>query len=97
MLKIIITAGALSAAVAALAQAPSNTPTQSAGQNADPNQIVCVNERDTGSRVATRRVCRTRAEWAEHNAEQRRTLDRVQGFRPVVCGDAASGATRNVC
>jgi hypothetical protein len=93
MLKIIITAGALSA-TAALAQAPSDTPTQSAGQNADPNQIVCVSERDTGSRVATRRVCRTRAEWAEHNAEQRRTLDRVQGFRPVVCGDAG---TRNKC
>ena len=93
MLKVTVAVAAL-VATAALAQAPSDTQTQSTGINADLNQIVCVNERETGSRVATRRVCRTRAEWAQHNAEQRRNLDRAQSFKPVVCGE---GGTRNKC
>ena len=99
MLRMFIVAGAIAASAAtALAQAPGGSPnTQSSGLNGDPDQIVCVNERETGSRVATRRVCRTRAEWAEHQAEQRRTVDRAQLFKPVVCGDAAVGGTRNVC
>jgi hypothetical protein len=96
MLRIFIVAGAV-AASAALAQAPGGSPkTQSSGLSGDPNQIVCVNERETGSRVSTRRVCRTRAEWAEHQLEQRRTLDRTQNFKPVVCGEPGGGA-RNSC
>ena len=89
MIRIIIAAAAV-VATAALAQAPTDPQTQASGLNSDPNQIVCVNERETGSRVATRRVCRTRAEWAAHQAEQRRTVDRVQGFKPVVCADTGT-------
>jgi hypothetical protein len=94
MLKAILS-GAVMVATAAIAQAPSDTQTTN-GPNGDLKQIVCVNERVTGSRVSTRRVCRTRAEWAEHEAEQRRTVDRAQSFKPVVCGEAGSG-TRNSC
>ncbi len=46
--------------------------------NGDPNQIVCVREDVVGSRVATRRVCRTRAEWAEHQQQTRQVIERVQ-------------------
>ena len=66
----------------AAAQAPTDSAT-TVGPNNDPTQIVCVNERVTGSRVSSRRVCRTRAEWAEHEAEQRRTLEKTQSFRPT--------------
>jgi hypothetical protein len=48
----------------------------------DPQQIVCVRESITGSRIAQQRVCRTRAEWAEYRAQARNTVDRVQYFRP---------------
>ena len=48
----------------------------------DPNQIICVRESITGSRISQQRVCRTRAEWAEFRAQARNTVDRVQYFRP---------------
>ena len=84
------------AATAAAAQAPSGAPTQSTGLDADPNQIICVNERITGSRVAQRRVCRTRAEWEAYRAEARTVVNEVQNFKPVVCQQPGEG-TRNVC
>jgi hypothetical protein len=77
-----VAVGAVLGARAAVAQAPADSTTQ-VGPNNDPSQIVCVNERVTGSRVSSRRVCRTRAEWAEHEAEQRRTLEKTQSFRPT--------------
>ena len=77
-----LTVVVLLGATAAFAQAPTDSTTRT-GPNQDPNQVVCVNERETGSRVASRRVCRTRAEWAEHEAEQRRTLEKTQTFKPT--------------
>ena len=85
MLKI-LGVGAALIATAALAQAPADTQ-KPAVSNGDLNQIVCVNQRETGSRVATRRVCRTRAEWAELEAQTRQNLNRTQSFKPVVCAE----------
>ena len=34
----------------------------------DPNQIVCVHEDVTGSRLAGTRECHTRAEWAQRKS-----------------------------
>ncbi|HWT13710.1 MAG TPA: hypothetical protein VN231_13230 [Allosphingosinicella sp.] len=69
-----VTAAAL-AATAAVAQAPSGT---SRGPDNDPNEVVCINERVIGSRLARNRVCRTRAQWVEHRAETRKVVERVQ-------------------
>ena len=88
--------GATLAATAAAAQGPAGAPTQSTGLDNDPNQIICVNERITGSRVAQRRVCRTRQEWQAHREETRSVVNEVQNFKPVVCTDPGGG-TRNVC
>ena len=87
MLKFVVVASVV-IATAAIAQGPTAA-TKSAGLNGDPNQIVCVNERETGSRVTTRRVCRTRAEWAALEQQTRQSLDRIQNFKPVVCSEAA--------
>ena len=54
------------------------------GPDNDPNEIVCISERVTGSRLSTRRVCRTRAEWAEHRAETRKVVEKVQYYKPTV-------------
>ena len=78
----VILAGAVLASTAALAQAP----TQRAGPNGDPDQIVCINERVTGSRLSTQRVCRTRREWEEHKSEMRKTMEKVQYFKPQEAG-----------
>jgi hypothetical protein len=76
----IVTAAAAVVAGTAIAQASTDSSTRRA-PNTDPNQIVCVTVHETGSRVRAHRVCRTRAEWAEHQAEQRRTVERTQMFK----------------
>jgi hypothetical protein len=66
-------AAAMVSAVPALAQKDGG----SAKAN-DPNQVVCEKIEVLGSRVATKRVCMTRAEWAERKRLQRMELDRAQ-------------------
>ena len=92
MLKLICAASVL-VATAALAQP---APTRRASLNNDPNQIVCVNERVTGSRVSQRRVCRTRQEWDDYQKQSREVVNEVQNFKPVLCNQPGEG-TRNVC
>lgn len=67
------------ATTAAFAQAPVGTPeTQRSGPRGDPNEIVCVNQAEIGSRLSRRRVCRTRAQWDELAVQTRRVIERVQ-------------------
>ena len=71
--------GAVLAATAAAAQAPNDAPARNTIE--DPNEMVCVRQRTTGSRVNDVRVCRTRAEWAEIRAETRGAVERNQQFK----------------
>ena len=61
-------------AVPALAQKNN----ESAGKAKDPNQVVCEKSEVLGSRVATKRVCMTRSEWAEKRRVERMEIDRAQ-------------------
>ena len=63
---------------AALAQAQAEPETTKVGPNQDPTQIVCRTETEIGSRLNRRRVCRTRAEWAEHQRMYRQHVERAQ-------------------
>jgi hypothetical protein len=63
---------------AALAQEPAPPASKRAGPNNDPNQMVCVNQSEIGSRLRARRVCRTRAEWAAHQRDTRDQIDKAQ-------------------
>lgn len=76
MIKVLM-AGALLVTTAAVAQSPSDAPARSGPEN-DPDQVVCINEPVTGSRLTRHRVCRTRAQWVEHRAETRKVVERVQ-------------------
>ena len=82
MLKLIcaVSAIALTAGVAAAAQAQTNPPAagqqQAAGTN--PNEIICQKLEVTGSRLAAKKVCKTRAEWADAQLQDRQELERVQ-------------------
>ncbi len=60
-------------------QAPSNQ--NSAKKMLDPNEVVCEKQEVLGSRLATKRVCMTRAEWAELRHQDRQDLERVQTMR----------------
>lgn len=61
----------------AFAQAPSSGQ-QSAKPAKDPNEIICQKEEDTGSRLSSHRICKTRAEWAADRLTQRQEIERVQ-------------------
>ncbi|MEP6983257.1 MAG: hypothetical protein ABI853_06395 [Sphingomicrobium sp.] len=45
---------------------------------ADPNQKICQDITVVGSRLATRRICATRAEWAAKKKDDRETVDAIQ-------------------
>jgi invasion protein IalB len=62
-------------------------PAPQAKKGRDPNEIVCQKIEVLGSRLATKRVCQTRAEWAEQQRQDRMDTERAQTQRP--CGQAS--------
>ena len=75
--------GAIAAVTAALAHAPGAGQGTKRRVGGDPNEVVCVRERELGSRLAIRRVCRTRAEWDEYNRQLRQVVEKVQSEKNV--------------
>jgi hypothetical protein len=95
MLKPILCALMMSASVSpALAQEPqSSTPEQIQPKaKADPqNERVCENITPIGSRLATKRFCGTRAEWADRKRQDREALEAAQRGPCVISTTGASG------
>jgi hypothetical protein len=93
MRKLLIsTAVALSVSVVVSAPtfaqgAQSAQPTQPQQQTAkppkDPNEIICERQTALGSRLATQRVCKTRAQWAEERLTNRQDVDKAQMQRDL--------------
>ncbi len=44
----------------------------------DPNEVVCEKQTVAGSRLATKRVCMTRAQWADIKSQDREEVEKVQ-------------------
>ncbi|QNA85641.1 hypothetical protein G4G27_17855 [Sphingomonas sp. So64.6b] len=44
----------------------------------DPNQVVCEKQEVLGSRLAVRKVCMTRSEWAAQRQSDRSLVERSQ-------------------
>lgn len=44
----------------------------------DPNRIICEKQGEVGSRLATKRVCMTAAEWEIRKREDREALEKAQ-------------------
>src|SRR5438309_9654205 len=72
---------------------PDQQPSQTARPKLDPNQRICEDVTQVGSRLATKRICATRAEWAEKRKQDRDTVDEAQRSANVGCsvGNAHSG------
>ena len=82
-MKTVIACTLAAAATAALAlETPAPAPRTSTKSSGYSEQIVCRSVEQIGSRLSRRRICRTRAEWAELQEQERQVLDRVQSFRP---------------
>jgi hypothetical protein len=52
-----------------------------AAKKTDLNEIVCEKQKVPGSRLATAKVCKTRAEWADLRHQDRMDLERAQTQR----------------
>ncbi len=44
----------------------------------NPNEIICEKQEVLGSRLASRKVCHTRAEWADLKLQDRQELEKAQ-------------------
>jgi hypothetical protein len=87
-LKTVAAAALLLAHSAAIAAAPSpeGPPIRLTGAKADPNKKkICRSEADIGTRLGGKTICRTAGEWAAVRAEARRTVERIQDFKPSIC------------
>lgn len=49
--------------------------------NTDPNRMVCEKQEVLGSRLATKRVCKTAAEWETQRQLDRQQIDKSQNMR----------------
>ena len=72
---------ALLISTAASAQTPSGTASNESGAVNPNNQIICRNQRETGSMLNRTRVCKTRAQWEADRRDTRQTIDRTQTSR----------------
>ena len=62
----------------AVAAADPQTAKPATSNGYDPNETICEKITVTGSRLATRKVCATRAEWDRRRLEERQLIDRSQ-------------------
>lgn len=62
-------------ATVAIAQTPASQPAKKA---LDPNEVVCEKQPVAGSRLATKRVCMTRAQWADLKSQDRQEIEKAQ-------------------
>ena len=73
----------ISAAVAALGTTAAFAGDTGSKKQRDPNEVVCEKQKELGSRLAVKRVCMTRAEWAERRRLDRMELEKTQVNQPM--------------
>lgn len=64
--------------VLAVPVAAENAAPESAKKKADPNEVVCERQQVLGSRLAVRKVCMTRSQWAEQRQANRDLVEKAQ-------------------
>ncbi len=82
--KSVAAAGLVLCALSVPALADSGTATTPAPTTktaADPNRVICRKIEVIGSRLDSKRVCRTKADWDAEQAANRQDLDRRQTLR----------------
>ena len=59
--------------------------TASTAQPRDPNAKVCETVSQIGSRLSKKKICATRAEWAEMKRQDREAVDHAQRAAAIGC------------
>ena len=78
---LLLAAAGLSSAGSAFAQ-PTQVPAEpTAKKMLDPSEVVCEKQEVLGSRVATKRICMTRSQWADLRSQDRQEIEKVQTRR----------------
>lgn len=72
---------ALALGVPAFAQDAAKPADEAEGK--DPNRMICKTEKVSGTRLSSKKVCMTAAQWAQAKRDQRETVDKVQANRPL--------------
>ena len=85
-----LTALAIAAAIPAAATA---APPAQPVPTGDPNEKICQDSTQIGSRLAKRRVCATRAEWAARRLQDRQDAEHIQRS---ISGSICVAAKNNV-
>jgi hypothetical protein len=63
----------------------------------NPNEKICENVTQIGSRLAKRRVCASRAEWAQRKLQDRQDIEYIQrGITTATC-TAAKTNGQQIC
>ncbi len=79
---LIVFGAALAISQTSIAQTatPSQSQPSAIAQTAGPdmNEVVCERQEVTGSRLARKKVCMTRAEWADLRLQDRQATEKVQ-------------------
>lgn len=70
--------GAMVSFALALPAEAQNSAPPTAKKKTDPNEMVCEKQEVLGSRLATRKVCMTRSQWAERRQADRDMVARSQ-------------------
>jgi hypothetical protein len=86
MRKFVVAVSAFGFAAAASAQTPAPAPATSTAEKAQAdylNERICRTEELTGSRLAKKKVCKTRSQWADQQLQDRQEIERVQTQRSV--------------
>jgi len=66
-------------ATALPAAAQTQAPTQAAPtKNTDPSRIICEKQQETGSRLNSKKICMTAAQWEEQRRRDRESLQDAQ-------------------
>jgi hypothetical protein len=78
---------ALAAFGAAAAQAPAAAPPPPQAKPAAEEKKICKREDMTGSRVAGKRVCRTKAQWDAITQQDQQALQEMTKLNPGVKGN----------
>ena len=61
-----------------LALASSSQPAVESKPISDPDKVVCKRLNQTGSRLASTKVCMTRAQWADRQRQDQKEIEKMQ-------------------
>lgn len=94
---------AFAALLAAIAGSLITAPVAAAGSASaqadgyDPNERVCEKIIVTGSRIASKTVCMTRAQWAERQRDDRDAVERAQRAANGPCSTVNTRTSAPTC